>query len=302
MGELSKAVFPDLINAVLQTMAYADVFDFPLTAAEIHRYLTGMRADKNEVEQVLQERSLIHARGDYFTLPDREGLVALRRRREKIARRMWPHATKYGRLIACLPFVRMVAVTGSLAMNNVDLNPDIDYLIVTARGRLWTVRAMVLVAARFAAVHGIRLCPNYLISENALVFPNQTLYAAHELAQMVPIFGLDVYERICQLNPWKERFLPNAQGLPPVVDQVTVHAITPGFKPLSEWGLRMPPGDWFENWEMARKIRKLSREQSESQESCFAADYCKGHNLQHGRGTDRVLSERLENLSLEVME
>jgi len=48
----------------------------------------------------------------------------------------------------------MVAITGSLAMNNVENNPDIDYLVVTVGGRLWMVRAMVLAAARLAALHG----------------------------------------------------------------------------------------------------------------------------------------------------
>jgi hypothetical protein len=299
MSEFNQAVFPDLANAVLQTIAYADVFDFPLTAMEIHRYLTGIRAPRNVVELVLQERSLIHVCDGYYTLPNREGLAAVRRRREQIAGRMWPQATRYGRWIAGLPFVRMVAVTGSLAMNNVDLNPDIDYLIVTASGRLWMVRAMALAVARLAALQGVRLCPNYLVTEDALVFPNQTLYAAHELAQMVPVFGLDVYARICRMNPWKERFLPNAQGLPSPVNPVRIHPLTRAIKSLFERALRTPPGDWLENWEMQRKIRKLSREQSESQESCFAADYCKGHNLQHGKRTDRVFSELLERLRLE---
>jgi hypothetical protein len=286
-------------------MAYADVFDYPMTSAEIHRYLTGIRATRNDVEQTLQEGFLVQASDAYYTLPNREGLAVVRRQREQIAKQMWLQAAGYGRLMAGLPFVRMVSVTGSLAMNNVDHDPDIDYFIVTVRGRLWMVRALALAVARIAAVQGVRLCPNYLVSEDALVFPYQTLYAAHELAQMVPIYGLEMYERICRMNPWKDRFLPNAQGLPPTIDQVMVHSVEPApkpfaTKPLFEHALRMPPGAWFEQWEMHRKIRKLSREQSDSPESCFAADYCKGHNLQHGLRTERVLRERLDRLHLEV--
>ena len=299
MDEFNTNRFSELKNAILQTAAYADVFDYPLNSAEIHRYLTGVRTSREAVEQVLEDGSVLQARDGFYTLPNRAGLTQVRGRREKIAEQMWPQAIRYGRLIARLPFVRMLAVTGSLAMNNVDRDPDIDYFIVTARGRLWTVRAMVLGVARAAAGQGVRLCPNYLVTEDALVFPDQTLYTAHELAQMVPIFGLDVYERICRQNPWQERFLPNAQGLPPMLDQMRMPAPQTAPMRVFERMLQTRPGAWFERWEMNRKIRRLSREQSESLESCFSADYCKGHNLQHGRRSEQIFRERLAGLHLE---
>lgn len=300
MDRLSTPKSSDLQNAILRTVAYADVFDYPLTSAEIHRYLTRMHAQRNEVEQYLHEGSVVRASEGFYTLPNREGLAAVRHKREQIARRMWPQAIAFGRIIAHLPFVRMIAVTGSLAMSNVEYDPDIDYFIVTARGRLWTVRAMVLAVARLADLQGARLCPNYLVTEDALVFPEQTLYTAHELAQMVPIFGRDVYERICQLNPWKESYLPNAQSIPPVMDQVEIGTRQTVLKSFLENTLQLPPGSWFEQWEMRRKIRRLSREQSSSPESCFAAEYCKGHDLQHGQRTERVFRARLDALNLEA--
>lgn len=300
MNLFDTAGFTALQYAILQTVVYADVFDYPLTAVEIHRYLTGVRASRDEVEQELQGGNIISQCEGFYMLPNREGLATVRRRREQIAAEMWLPAAHYGRLIANLPFVRMVAVTGSLSMNNVDLDPDIDFLIVTAPGRLWMVRAMVLGIARAAVTQGARLCPNYLISENSLVFTDQTLYAAHELAQMVPLFGLDVYEQINNLNLWKERFLPNAQGVPPVRAQTTVRYQPPAIKMILERALGTPLGAWFEHWEMRRKVRRLARDQSDSPESCFARDYCKGHNLRHGQRTEQNLQKRLAGLRLEL--
>ncbi len=297
------ASYPRLVDAILQTAAYADVFDYPLTAVEIHRYLTGVRASPESVELALDSGLLsggpvLRKVENFYTLPGRETLAHTRLRREEIAGQMWPEAVRYGRLIASLPFVRMLAVTGSLAMNNVERDPDIDYFIVTVPGRLWTVRALALAAARMAALQGARLCPNYLVTERALVFPEQSLYSAHELAQMVPLYGMDVYARIRALNRWTDTYLPNAAGAPPSPKNVSIDTRRPpsySSPRTSHFSLLT----LFENWEMERKIRRLSREQRDSPESCFGADVCKGHIHRHGQRTEQFLRERLERLALE---
>src|SRR5688572_8466038 len=206
-------------HAILQTVVYADIFDYPLTENEIHRYLTGFPAPLESVSDALRKGglvpSLLERAGDYYHLTGREQVVSSRQRRGQVAARLWPQALRYGHMIAGLPFVRMLAVTGSLAMDNVEAGADLDYLIVTKTGRLWLCRALVLALGRLAALQGVRICPNYLISERCLEFPEQSLYTAHELAQMVPLSGFDVYARIRTLNPWVGRFLPNADGAPP---------------------------------------------------------------------------------------
>jgi hypothetical protein len=67
-----------------------------------------------------------------------------------------------------------------------------------------------------------------------------------------------------------------------------------------EAALLLPPGAWFERWEMGRKIRRLSHEQSASPESRFGADFCKGHKDRHAERTEQILRQRLENLHLEM--
>src|SRR5690349_10487006 len=131
-----------LLRAIFYTLAYADVFDYPLTVPQIHRYLPSTKASIEQVAQILDATRPFSRVGDYFTLRGREGIVETRLRRKKVAERLWPHAARYGRLISSLPFVRMIAVTGSLAMDNTEEGKDIDFMIVTAPDYLWTSRAL----------------------------------------------------------------------------------------------------------------------------------------------------------------
>lgn len=304
---------PDLGWSILATLAYADVFDFPMRMAEIHHYLIGRAADPDQIDRVLDtDRRLkprIERRDGVAFLAGRDGLQEKRREREEIARRLWPAARRYAAIIASLPFVRMVALTGALALENTDASGDIDYLVVTAPGRLWLTRAMVVLWVRRAALEGVSLCPNYLLSEDALHLPDQDLFAAHELVQMVPLAGLAHYWRMRQLNHgWVSSHLPNAGGLPP-----GGRSGLPGHDgrrrlmgPLGEKLLKLRLVDPLERWEMSRKIRRFAREIEVSRgvgpsggrtEERFGHDWCKGHFDHHAMHTLAAYSRRLENLA-----
>jgi hypothetical protein len=290
-----------LADSIVHTLAYADIFDFPLTENEIHRRLAYCAASLPEVRQMLAGQKTLSRVGDYYTLPGRENIVSTRARRKARADQLWPIARHYAKIIFRLPFVRMIAVTGALAVENIDDDGDIDYFIVTDAGRLWLCRLMILAVAKWAARARVTLCPNYLVSERALVFQEQNLYSAHELAQMIPLDGLDTYRRIVSMNDWVRRFLPNAlphrSDSPPPDSRYRTQS-------LLETLLRIPPVDALERWEMNRKIRKLSRQPSPSSEASFSADRCKGHFNNHGQHTQQALIERLEALSfpLRVLE
>ena len=309
-----EAARPDLSpleRAILQAVGYADVFDFPLTAAEIWRNLVEVAAGEEEVLAALNSARLTPTRlitqEGYYMLPGRSGLVELRRRRAAASARLWTRANHYGRLIASLPFVRMVAVTGALAVNNSEPGDDIDYLIVTEPGRLWLARAFTILLVKRAARRGDLICPNYFLSDQALALPERDLFTAHELAQMAPLAGYDVYLRMLALNAWAGDFLPNMQ---PSKKAVLADPERPLSKKITELALRTPPGGWFERWEMTRKQARFSRQVIllESDfvvlnglkplyEVDFSAHRCKGHFNQHGRRTLQTYTAHLERMA-----
>jgi hypothetical protein len=296
-GSLSRR---PLQLAILKAVAYGDIFDQPLTAEEIHRYLVGTVASPAVVGTALESLvpDRLSRRDGHFTLVGREELLDTRRAREGAAARLWPDALAYGRLIARLPFVRMVAVSGALAMDNTEPGADIDYLIVTEPGRLWLCRAMVIAIVRLAALRSIELCPNFLVSERALLLDDQSLFTAHELAQMVPLAGLPTYWRMRGANRWADELLPNATGAPQEAGIVgQAHG---GLTKWVERMLRTEVGVRLERWERERKIRKLSRVDSDHGETAFTLDWCKGHFDGH---RERVLSsfrQRMLSIDAEV--
>jgi hypothetical protein len=288
----------DILQCVFQTLVYADVFDYPLTAPEVYRYLTATKATFEEVSRVLSEESHFSQVREYFTLRGREHIVDVRKRRTEVAARLWPKAVRYGRIIALLPFVRMVAVTGSLSMNNTDEGNDVDYMIVTAPSHLWTCRALTLLAARIAKLEGVRLCPNYLVTTNALEFKEQSLYVAHEVAQIIPLSGMETYDEMRRRNDWVYDYLPNATGASARLQDLNPTAKTSVVQRILEFVFRLPIFRWVEKWEMNRKIKRLTREQSSSYESYFSADVCKGHIDRHGETVVTALAVRLKNATI----
>ena len=122
-------------QAIINTVSYVDVFDYPLTPAEIHRYLIHLPLTSAETHNLLDAGRLVPARlsrrDGLYMLPGREEVAEVRRQRRVASQALWPAAVGYGRAIARMPFVRMVAVTGSLSVNNVMPGGDIDYLAVS---------------------------------------------------------------------------------------------------------------------------------------------------------------------------
>lgn len=286
-----------LEQAIWRTVAYVDLFDYPLTAVEIHRYLDSVPATASEVAKKLADSPVLadhlSHRDGFFCLPEREEIIEIRRERRRHAQQLWPEAVRYGRIIAQLPFVRMVAVTGSLAMNNVGDDADIDYFIVTLNGRLWLTRALVIGIVRLAARRGIILCPNYFVAESALTLPERNIYTAREIVQMVPLFGYPMYARLREHNCWASQFMPNAAG-PPLV-QIPEPDPARWPQSLAELPLRTPLGTWLEQWEQHRKIEKLQAQQNGSGESYFTAVMCKGHSQAHQQRTLTAYQRRLQS-------
>ncbi len=250
-----------LERAIYSTLSYRDVFQFPLTAPEIHRYLHGQAAPQDEVADALSASPLRNSHldfdGKYFALGGHREFFAVRRAREQLSTKQWPTALRMARFLATLPNVRMVALTGSLAAGNFDTGADIDFLLLTDGGTMWRTRALCRLLALAEKKLGTGLfCPNMFLSAAQPKLARQSLYDAQELCQMIPLYGFAEYEAIRRENAWTDHYLPNASGAPANAREIAPFA--PGLKRLSERILGTPLGRSIEAFEARRKIHRFN--------------------------------------------
>jgi hypothetical protein len=202
-------------------------------------------------------------------------------------------------LIRSLPFVRMTAVTGALAMNNAtDAQDDVDLLIIAQTGRVWLARGLVILVVHLARRFGVELCPNYVIAEHRLQLDNPSLYTAHELAQLVPLHGAVTYHSLLKLNDWLFGYLPNAA--PRELDAGTSSTAARASQRVLEVALSGRLGNAMESRERRRKIPHLQHTAAQlgATEAKYTADLCKGHVDNHETSVEQRYAQQLAALGL----
>lgn len=204
-------------RAIIEAVTYAALFDYPLTSAQIAESLPEVQANERMVERWWSAstalQSVIEWHDGYYFPRGRGEMVAQRRRREAISHTLLERHRPAISLLASLPFVRMVALSGSIAHLNADEDGDLDLFVVTAPGRVWLVTTMAIVAAKLGGWRR-RLCLNFVVSERALEVAPQDLFTANQILHLRPLTGGAVYRQFLGANPWVRTYYPNFEPRP----------------------------------------------------------------------------------------
>ncbi len=198
-------------RAVVDTIAYGAVFEYPMTLTEIHRSLMGVSLSRGEVSKLLRHHPLIRERVDaeppYHFLKGQRSSIEARREAARSTRELLAREGFAIDLVRRTPFVRMVAFSGATAHEN-SRDGDVDLFVVTARKRVWAVAFLLFVAMKLLGRRRT-ICLNYFLSEDRLALAERDAFTASQIVSLKPVSGSGVFYRLVRANEWGASFFPN---------------------------------------------------------------------------------------------
>jgi predicted nucleotidyltransferase len=203
----------DIKKNILATLAYFDLFNYPLTMEEMFLYLPA-KSSPEEFEQGLMRLvidRLVYRFDKFYTLKNDYFLIERRVKGNTKAAEMIGIAKKVSDLLIRFPYVRGIAISGSLSKNFADENSDIDLFIITAKNKLWLARTIMHCFKKltFLVKREHYFCMNYYIDEVDLQIHEKNIYTAIEIATLIPLHGDNVFEQFYNANAWSREYLPN---------------------------------------------------------------------------------------------
>ncbi len=202
-----------LPNSVYVSACYHSIFNYPLTSKDQRTWKAA------GFTRVVQKREF-KVMSQYLVAAKNTSSIESRKGKERESAKKMSKAKRAATILSFIPWIQMVGLTGSLAMQNASKKSDIDVMIVTTPNALWLSRLLAKLLLTIFHVpqrkSGVkdeadRVCMNLWLTTNSLGIAEQSIYTAHEIAQIVPLINKHkTYESFLSQNRWVIRYWPNA--------------------------------------------------------------------------------------------
>ncbi len=222
-----KYNFDKLERAIISTVAYFDIFSYPVTLAEIWKWLylpsDDISVSLSDIKNKLQDKNIlpvIENKNGFYFLAGRQEIIKTRLGRYFLAEKKFKIALLVCKFLRFVPFIEFVGVCNNLGYNNASKESDIDFFIITKARRLWWTRLITtaLVSILGRRRHGQkaadRICLSFYISTDAFDLSSiatqpDDIYLIYWLATLAPIFDRGVYQDFLEKNLWQKKYLLN---------------------------------------------------------------------------------------------
>lgn len=250
--ERSRSLEHGPIRSVLNTLAYADVFRWPVSADDVaaNGCYPFVSADESRaILHMLETNGVIYRVDDLYSMSNDPHQWLVRADREARSRRMMPAALRMGRFLSLFPFTRSICISGSLSKGSMDVSGDVDWFIITAPGRLWLCRSLLIAFKKIFLLNSKKyFCVNHIIDARSLTVKDHDLYTATEITTLMPVVDNGDLAAFVRANPWVLDHFPAWRGLP---TRTLPHG-TWVLKRAVEAVLGGGMGDALERWAFAR--------------------------------------------------
>lgn len=199
---------------LLQALSYFDVFEHPLSLKELQNLSSKEQetstSTEESLEQLVREKHC-YKQGEYYSL--RENIAELltsRKKKEAQARAYFKKLPAYTSIIRHFPFVRGIAISGSLSKGVMHQKGDIDYFIITHPGRLWICRSLLILFKKIFLLNSRKyFCVNYFVDENNLKIIDENIFTAVEVSFLAPVYNAPLFDRLKKENAWTLAYFPH---------------------------------------------------------------------------------------------
>ncbi len=295
--------------AILRTLVYFDIFEYPLTLDELYYYNSldslSMSNLFDIVHNMVQD-DRIRSKQDYYFLPGQDHLVELRQKRAKRARKLLVSARQSIRYLVKIPFVRGIYLSGDLSKGVANhAQSDVDFFIVVSAHRVYVTKLFLAIFRRIRRFNPNNLyCFNYIVSESHLAIYPQSLYSAYELSGLYVLHNNALLERLYECNDWVRHFVPRYREKHGAENQTANEPCFPIMQKWMEFPLKLFPGflldrmlrqgwrlGWWIKYRRDHKTRLLLIQGAQS-------EYCKAHGHRTDLRVMQALQERYKRLGL----
>ncbi len=289
---------------VLRTLIFYDLFDCPVRLDELpQRTIGGLSGEWLAAPGAMIESHPVLSRhvavaNGYVFLRNTPARFARWEAAETTRRQSIDRYEKWVRLLCRIPFVRLVAVTGSLTFRMSAGEPDCDLFVVAQRNRVWLVVALgralfQRVLPWLGLIRYGDVCVNYVVDDLTALGHTQDLFESMQVAAMNPVVGRPVYDRFVREHRSLRRFFPQWQPPAPLFPR-TSQSPPRLTRRLGERALGLLPLDWIDR----RLHRHLSRRFAAVGIAEEEADPGPGHRPSGWVGQVFDLSEQVRRFTL----
>jgi hypothetical protein len=295
--------------AIVATVLYSSLFDFPLTAREVANSLLLHRLDSEGVPEAFHHsrplQELLELRDGFFFPKGRSEFVEIRQRREDRTRKLLARYRFVLKLLCTIPYTRMVGLSGSAAHLNMSHNADLDLLIICQGKRVWSIALTAVALTRLLGCRE-RICANYILSDQRLGIEKMDLFNANQMVHIKPLIGQNLFCRFLGASPFVLEFYPHFT-IRAAPDLPRPGFVLRGLKTALEW-LLLPGTGSLEEW-LCKKIYRthlLRRSQSwiSPEEVNLEDDSLKLHTRSHRKRIledfEQLLGDAIEKVRAEA--